>query len=342
MSAAAPTVLITGASGFVGSHLVDTFRARGWAVRAQVRASSSRRWLTQPDGAPWPGVTLIDGDITDPASLPAAVRGADVVIHCAGLIEHRDVPRLERINHGGSVHVAQAVREAIAAGEGPRRVVYISSLAVSGASLDGRPREEADPPRPLNDYGRTKLAGERVCLELRDICQAVAIRPPAIYGPRDVAFLAMVRLLRLHVRPVTGVMGPRRRISIVHVDDVCEAVWLAATHARADGAYFVSDTLLHPFEQVTATIADALGTWTLPVPLVPAVVRAAWQVSAAWRKMSARDGLVTREQAEQLLAGEWIVSTARLERELGFVPRRTLATGWRETIGWYRQEGWIQ
>lgn len=342
MSEASPVVLITGASGFVGSHLVDTFRARGFTVRAQVRARSSRRWLTQGDGAPLPGVTLVDGDITEPASLPAAVRGADVVVHCAGLVDHRDGPQLARINHHGSENLAHAVREAIAAGDGPRRLVNVSSLAVSGASVDGAPRREDDEPRPINEYGRTKLAGERACLALRDLCQVASIRPPAIYGPRDVAFLAMIRLLQLHLRPVTGVLGPRRRISIAHVADVCEAVWLGATHPAADGAYFVSDTVLHPFEDVTGALAEALGVWTLAMPLVPFVVSGAWRVSSVWERLTGRTGLVTREQAEQLLAGEWIVSTDRLVRELGFAPQRTLAGGWRETIDWYRGEGWIR
>ncbi len=342
MSAAAPVVLITGASGFVGSHVADTFRMRGYAVRAQVRARSSRRWLTDTAGAPLPGVTLVDGDVTDAASLPAAVRGTDVVVHCAGLVDHRDGPQLAAVNAGGSENVARAVREAIAAGVGPRRLVYVSTLAVSGASTDGRPRDESDAPRPINEYGRTKLAGERACFALRDVCQVASIRPPAIYGPRDVAFLAMIRLLRAHMRPVTGIAGPARRISIAHVADVCEAIWLAATHPAADGAYFVSDTVLHRFEDVTAAIADALGVWTLPMPLVPAVIAAAWRVSAAWERLTGRTGIVTREQAEQLLAGEWIVSTDRLTRELGFTPQRTLAAGWRETLDWYRTEGWMR
>jgi nucleoside-diphosphate-sugar epimerase len=335
-------VLITGASGFLGSHLVDTFRMRGWRVRALVRARSPRRWLTDASGAPHANVTLVEGDVTAPASLPDAVRGVDVVVHNAGVIDARDEVEYARVNAEGSAHVARAVRDARAAGEGPRRLVYISSLAVAGATRSGTPRCEDDAPAPISAYGRSKLAGECACFDLAGDAEVVSIRPPAIYGPRDVAFLSLVRLIASHVQPVSGPFGRRMRVNVAHVGDVAEAVWLASVQPAAAGrVYFVNDGVMHAFEDVSAAIRDALGTWAVPLPLTPLVLRSVRLVSAAWTALTGRDGLLSGGQAQQLLAGDWIANIERLRRELGFVPRHALRPGWIETIAWYRSAGWL-
>lgn len=333
----APIALVTGASGFLGSHIVDTFRTRGYRVRALVRRTSPRRWLVDAHDVPLPGVTLVEGGVTEPESVRDAVQGADVVVHCAGVLDAPSQDAFDTVNVEGSVHVARAASAARV-----RRLVYISSQAVAGATRSGAPRTEDDAPAPISPYGRSKLAGEVACFTHAGGVEVVSIRPPSIYGPRDEAFLRMVRLIRSHLQPVTGVLGPERRISIVHVDDVCAAVWLGATHSRAPGrAYFVTDGVYHPLENITSAIRDALGTWTIPLPVIAPIVYTARFLSRTWTALAGTDGLVTEGQAQQLLAGEWIVSTERLQRELGYAPSRALGPAWKDTIAWYRRVGWI-
>lgn len=332
-----PIALVTGASGFLGSHLVDAFRTRGYNVRALVRRTSPRRWLVDAADAPLPGVSLVEGSVTEPASLREAVRDADVVVHCAGVLDAPSQEAFDRVNVEGSAHVARAAAEARV-----RRLVYISSQAVAGATRTGAPRIEDEPPAPISPYGRSKLAGEQACFAQATGVEVVSIRPPSIYGPRDQAFLRMVRLVASHLQPVSGFLGPERRISIVHVDDVCAAVWLGATHARAPGrAYYVTDGVYHPLQDITSAIRAAVDTWTIPLPLIAPVVLTARALSRAWTAVAGTDGLVTAGQAQQLLAGEWIVSCERLQRELGYAPSRALVPGWAETIAWYRRVGWI-
>ncbi len=229
MPAETGRVLITGGTGFVGSHVVDVALERGYQVRCTVRAHSRLRWL---EGKP---VELTQADLRA-GDVAAAVQGVDAVIHCAGLTRgSRDA--LFAANHGGTM----ALLDACLRQREPPRFVLCSSQAAAGPGTLQRPRHEDDPPEPTSDYGHSKLAAEREVGSRADRLETVVLRPGAVYGPRDEDTLTYFRMA---ARGLLVVPGWRRRlIQLVHARDVARVLVDAVGTARGVGnAYFTSRT----------------------------------------------------------------------------------------------------
>ena len=168
-------VLVTGATGFIGSHLAERLLADGHRVRCLVRRTANRRWLGDPR------LELADGSITEPSSLPAAVAGIDIIFHVAGLTAARSREEFFRGNHDGTKNMLEA---AARAGK-PLRFVHVSSQAAAGPSPTATPIDESFPCRPITAYGESKRAAEEEVLKYADQFPITIVRPPAVYGPRD-------------------------------------------------------------------------------------------------------------------------------------------------------------
>jgi len=187
--------LVTGASGFVGGHLVEALVAGGYRVRCLVRPQSDRRWLDSL------GVTYAAGTVEDVAALRRAVDGVDVVYHLAALTTTPREADYERVNYGGVLRLVEAMAAR------PVRLVFCSSLAAGGPARAGRPVTEADAPAPIGPYGESKLRAEQVVLS--GGLPAVVVRPSAVYGPRERDILAAFRLA---ARGLAIRTGPRGRV----------------------------------------------------------------------------------------------------------------------------------
>ena len=214
-----PIALVTGATGFVGSHLVDALRARDVAVRALVRPTSDVRRL----GAS--GTEVVAPDFEDAAAVAAALERVRVVYHLAAATRAHDEAAYRRANVG----TTRVLMNAAATLPQPPRVVVLGSLAAVGPSFDGRPVAEDAPPRPLTAYGRTKLEAERVALA-SPVVPVVVLRAPAVYGPRDRDLFTFFRLAALGIMPVPA--GPDRAIQLIHVRDLVEALLRAGESDR--------------------------------------------------------------------------------------------------------------
>jgi NADH dehydrogenase len=254
------TVAVTGASGFLGGHLCRTFLAREWAVRALVR---------RPDAATLPaGVTIARLDLPEHVD-PAALAGADALVHAAWATRETDDARAERQNVGGTRVLLEAARAA-----GVRQIVFVSSVAA-----------DADAP---NAYGRSKAAAERL-LDVRDL----VVRPGTILARGGGGIFGLMRdlMAKVHVVPLFG--GGRQPLQTVHVDDVSEAV-ARALERGVTGAVNVAEPDPLSFRDVLKLAAARMGTRCLfvPLPFAPAL--------AAVRAME-RLGLPTPLRSESLL-----------------------------------------
>ena len=250
----APLALVTGASGFVGSHIVDELLRRGARVRCLLRGTSSRRWL---EGKP---VEYAEGDVRHAEGLDAAVAGADWIVHAAGLTNARDAAEFHRANVSGTELILDA---ALRARPAPRRFLYISSQAAAGPSRDGAPVTEDLTPRPVSAYGNSKLGGETVVMRAAGRLPVTAIRPPTVYGPREKALLKYFRAVKHHVRPY---LGGARSFSVVYAEDHARAVWAALTQEAAVGQiYFVGGPDVTSYEEMGDAIARAQNDDEVPV-----------------------------------------------------------------------------
>ena len=327
-SAAQRTVLLTGATGFVGSHALNALRAQGFPVRALVRSVARGERL----GA---GVELVRGSLEDEDALRAAARGADVVIHIAALTRARSAADFHRANEEGT---AAVVRAALDAEPRPRRFVYLSSLAAAGPSADGGVGPD-DTPRPLTAYGRSKLAGERIARSAGGELEVVILRAPAVYGPRDRDLYSFFRLAARGILPVPT--GPARPLQLIHVEDLAEALVLAAAVQRAEGIVHVAEPRAYAWADVARMVAAAVGrrAWMVPVPGM--VLHAAARVSEIAARASGQPTVFDRDKARELLAPGWLCETESARRVLGFQTRIPLEQGLRATAQWYREEGWL-
>ena len=326
-----PRALVTGASGFVGSHLVGLLVERGWKVRCLVRGTSSLRWV------PRDSVELVEGDVGDSTprgvtALRDAAAGVTNVFHLAAVTSTPRDSVYRRVNVDGTERLMDAVRDSAP----DSHVVFCSSLSAAGPARGGHPVREGDPASPVSAYGRSKLAAERV-MESSDLRHAV-IRPPVVYGPREVDVLAGFRAA---ARGIAVRSGPRgQRLSFVHVADLVDGMVLAAER-QATGVYYMSDGAIHRWEEVIAGIGEAVGRAPRIVE-VPAVVlgTVAW-ANRAVANLTGRKPLLTPDRARELRAQDWSCDDGLARNELGYRSRVELVAGLRETALWYREQGWL-
>ena len=328
--------VITGSSGFIGSHLVEALLARGHTVRALVREDT-------PAPALDARVQRSVVDLLDDRSVREADvwEGATHVYHLAGVTKRRT---LAQFRAGNVLPTANLLAAAVArAGASPPHVVIVSSQAAAGpAPALERPVREDDRPRPIEGYGRSKLEAETVAHLHEDRLPITIVRPAAVYGPRDRDFL---RVFRLAARSVALHAVPRdNAFSIVHVSDVVAALLAAAEHPAAAGrTYFVANqapTTWRALYDEIARAASARRTLELQLPLAAlAVAGAAGDVVNAltgWHTLA--NGNKTRLARPRW----WVCDASRARGELGWSASVPLQQGVRETYLWYLEAGWMR
>jgi dihydroflavonol-4-reductase len=318
-------VLVTGATGFVGGHLVEALVARGDQVRCLVRPRSDRQRLP-------PSIELVPGSIDDESALGRAVTGVNVVYHLAAVTSAADPTDYDRVNRAGVERVLAALMA-----HAPRgRLVFCSSLAAAGPTREGRPLTETDPPAPIGPYGVSKANAERAIAA--SAVESVIVRPPAVYGPRDRDVLAAFKLAAHGIAIRTG--PARQRLAFIHVEDLVRGLIQAGRAPGARGVYYVNGAN-HEWEEIMAAIGRAVGRNPHVVAVPPSVVAAAGRVSRGWARVTGRKPLLTPERARDLVQPDWTCDDGRARRELGYAPRVALVEGMQATADWYRAEGWL-
>ncbi len=324
-------ILLTGATGFVGSHILDSLRGRGLATAVLVRPTSNQQFIS----AHLPHVELRLGSIGEPESLRKAMAGITHVIHCAGVTKAVRLDEFYDANQNGTRNVVSAVN---AQAGRVQRIVYVSSQAAAGPGLRDKPAREEDPPQPLSDYGKSKLAGE---LEIKEHCRAehVILRPPTVYGPRDVELLRLFWAVKRHLRPN---LGSAKALSVVFVKDLAEAVVTCLTHAAAVGrTYFVAAREIATPRMVAVEVAAQMQAWTLPLPLPTALLGPLCLAQELVSRLTGKPDVLSLQKFAELRAPGWVCSPERLERETGCTCSTTLRQGIGETLSWYREQRWL-
>ena len=334
-------VLVTGASGFIGRHLVQRLIERGGRVSCLVRATSRLDELRSA------GAQLITGDVTDRAGMGSALEAsqAGVVFHLAGLVKALGPDDFARVNAGG----VESVAAACARRADPPVMVVVSSLAAAGPSAVGQPRVESDSPTPVSAYGRSKLAGEQAAAKYAARVPISLVRPPIVFGPGDRGVLEMFRPIArwgIHVVPGRG----ECRYSLIHVADLVEGLLLAAEKGErlhpsgtpGQGVYFVAAEDDPTYAELGAAMATALEKRRATVVHMPRpLMRLVGLCGDAMGRIRRRPGWVNSDKIAEALAESWTCSSVKARTHLGWSPAAALAERLRETAQWYRQAGWL-
>jgi nucleoside-diphosphate-sugar epimerase len=325
-------VLLTGANGFVGSHILDSLWRKSIPAAILLRPGAGTGFIKEHI----PHVEVRTGSIDDAKSLEAALHDVTHVLHGAGRTKALHPAEYFETNQFGTRRVVEAVNRR---GGQIQRLVHISSLAAGGPAIPGRPVVEEDPPRPVSPYGESKLAGER---EITSGCKTdfVILRPPAVYGPRDGEFLRLFQATKAHLSPRFG--GGKQLLSLVFVRDLAEAAVECLTCPLTTPRVFYAACR----EIVTALdlareIARQMQTWTIPLSLP---TQALWPVCCLQEFVSNATGkanVLNRAKYAELREPAWVCDPSRFARELGITCPTQLHEGVRETLLWYRAKKWL-
>ncbi len=325
--------LVTGATGFIGSHLADILLEKGYDVRCLVRKTSSLQWLEGKN------VTRVEGSLDKPETLIEAVRDADIIFHVAGLTSARNAEEFMRGNRDATRNILQ-----IAERYAPniQRFAHVSSQAVCGpASSPQNPTTEEMPCLPITTYGKTKLAAEEVVHSFASKLPITIVRPPAVYGQRDTAVLTVFQTVAKGIVPLIGF--DKKLVSFAHGLDVARGVIESAESKNTIGqTYFVSSDEFYTWEQINEVIMQALGkSFAFNIRLPHSLVFAIAGVVGAFGKLSSKPPVLNYEKGRDITRSFWICSTAKAHRDFGYQQKISLEDGIRQTIDWYKFNKWL-
>ncbi len=337
-------VLVTGGSGFIGTHLLSALAGRGDEITCLVRPGARLEHLSAH------GARLVWGDVTDRHTLRAAVAGQEVVYHVAGCTAVMSKRQFDLVNTEGMRNIAAVCAVQVR----PPVLVLVSSLAVAGPALDGRQKTESDLPAPVSHYGRSKLAGELAAGEYAGRVPTTIVRPPIVLGEHDRAGLPLFRAIArwgIHMSPGRG----RHKFSLIHAADLSQLLVLAAERGRrlpdgnptsaslGQGIYYAACGEEPTYAELGRMVGEALGrrrvrVWPAPAPLV-------WGVAAAGEaaaKIARRPMVLNLDKAREIAAGSWLCSARTAAEQLGFKPAAPLLERLHQTADWYRRKGWLR
>jgi nucleoside-diphosphate-sugar epimerase len=319
--------LVTGATGFVGSHLVEALQRSGAAVTALARSSVKASALAAQ------GVRVIPGDLHDMGALENAARDQDVIYHVAGVVAARGEAEFLWANRDGTRNVTAAAERS-----GKPRLVLVSSLAAGGPAPRGTPLTGREPPKPVTAYGRSKFAAEQI-VRSSSIPWSI-VRPPIVYGPRDREVLKIFRLARLGIAPVFG--DGSQELSAVHAADLAKALIAAGTsQSTVGGTYNACHPEVFTSRELGRAVGVAMGRPVRTVRIPAFVGRALLSVTEASARITRKATILTTDKANEFFQPAWTGDPAPLSRDSGWHAIYDLRTGLADTYQWYRKAGWL-
>ena len=332
-------ILITGASGFIGSFIVEEALRRGFETWAGVRASSSHAYLQDAR------IHFINLDFSSEDKLVEALRDHDFdyIVHAAGITKAMRKDDFMRVNYEGTRNFVNAI---LKVGMPLKRFIYMSSLSIFGAIKERQPYqeiEESDLPKPNTAYGRSKLKAEQFLDSLNTADSSfpyVILRPTGVYGPREKDYYLMAKSIKAHSDFAVGFR--RQDITFVYVRDVVQAVFLALDHGQTGRKYFLSDGQVYQSSTFSDLIRRELGSpwWiriTAPVWLLRVVTFCGEHIGRLTGNISA----LNNDKYHILRQRNWRCDIQPAVDELGYHPQYQLPEGVKETISWYKQQGWL-
>lgn len=328
-------ILITGASGFIGSFIVEEALSRDLEVWAAVRGTSSREWLQDER------IHFLELNLSSEEQLTDQLREHqfDYVVHAAGVTKCLHREDFHRINTEGTRHLANAL---IATQTGLRKFVYLSSLSIFGAIREQQPYQpirDTDQPQPNTAYGRSKLEAEHF-LDGLDGFPCVTLRPTGVYGPREKDYFLMAKSIKSHVDFAVGYK--QQDITFVYVKDVVQAVFLALEHGQAGRHYFLSDGEVYQSATFSNLIIREMGNpWCLRIKAPIWVLRVITFLGEHVSRLTGNITALNNDKYHILKQRNWRCDISPAREELGYEPQYQLERGVGETIAWYKEHHWL-
>jgi nucleoside-diphosphate-sugar epimerase len=329
--AGALRALVTGANGFIGSHLVEKLVQSKTEVRCLVRRTSDLCWLRNLPAE------IAYGDCVDRGSLPSAVAGMDCVYHLAGATRAKREGDFFAINAGGTENL---VRACVDHNPKMKKFVYLSSQAASGPGVGERMKLESDPSSPISSYGKSKRIGEEAALEEGSHFPVTVLRPSTVYGPRDRGLLSFLKLISKRTK--FSVLGVTQWISMCFVSDLVDSLVKAGRSGAGDGEiFFISDGQRYRMEEIGDAFSAAMGTKAFRLRIPGHLVRGIGAISEAVSRFMDQPCLLTRGKAKEMVQKNWTCDITIAKNMLEYSPTTDLIQGTEITVEWYRKNNWL-
>ena len=337
-------ILVTGASGFIGSFIVEEALRRGMETWAAVRGSSKRDFLQDER------IHFIELNLSSQEQLEEQLHDHqfDYVVHAAGVTKCLNSQDFYKINTEGTKNLVRAL---INLKMPLKRFVYISSLSIFGAIREQQPYKEileSDTPQPNTDYGRSKLQAEQWLIansqQLIANSQSpfpyVILRPTGVYGPRERDYFMMAKSIKQHTDFAVGFQ--RQDITFVYVLDVVQAVFLACEKGQTGRKYFLSDGQVYQSATFSNLIRKELGNpWWIRITAPIWLLRVITFFGDKWGHITGKISALNNDKYNIMKQRNWRCDIEPARRELGYEPHYTLAEGVPLTIKWYKENGWL-
>ncbi len=323
--------LITGASGFIGSHLADALLQKGFKVRALLRPSSNLEWLQGLR------VEKAIGELRQ-GSLPAGLfQDVQYVFHLAGAIEASSKAEYFKINAEGTRVLLEAVRQ----NPSIKKFILISSQAAGGPSAGIKAVKEEDPPHPVSHYGASKLQAEKFTLEYKDKFPVVILRPPTIYGPRDRRVFAAFKMMNHGF--ALAVSSTPKWVTLCYIDDLIEAIQEAAFQTQESGRIY-NVAGVKPFEwcEFIEGLHRAMDRPYRLFRLPKSLLFLIGLGGEIYTRVSGRQSVFTWQRVKEFVQNSWVMDGKRIQEELGWREKKSLEERISFTASWYRQAGWLK
>jgi nucleoside-diphosphate-sugar epimerase len=318
-------VLVTGATGFIGSFLVEALCKKGYEVTCLVRKTSNLKWLSHLR------LQYLQANLDDTDSYAEKLGEFEYIFHLAGLTK---ADSARDFYHANAECTQKLVTAAAEMSPALRRFLHVSSLAAAGPSIDGRPLIEDAPCGPISEYGKSKLEGEKAVLACKGILPVTIVRPPAVYGPRDTDFFLVFKAVQNRLFPYWG----KSSYSLIYVEDLVQGMILAAEKEEAaEKVYYLADSSIYTNDDILTAISLTLGRKAyrlrLPRSILPALAILLQKIQ--------KKGIINPDKIQEIRYPHWTCNPARAMKELGFHTETPLGEGFKKTADWYRKEKWL-
>ena len=326
-------ILITGATGFVGSHVADILSSKGYDIRCIVRKTSNLRWVENKN------YELMEASLNDADSLVEAVKGVDYVYHIAGLISAKNLEGYMKGNRDATRNLLNVVKK-----HSPniKRFLYMSSQTASGPakSLD-KPIDETMPCNPITSYGKSKKAGEEVAKEYMKDLPITIVRAPAVYGPRDTATFSIFKAVKSGLGTFIGFKP--KYVSLIHSKDLASGIIQATESDNTIGeTYFISSEEFYTWDKLIPLMAKIMNKkHIIKLRLPHSIVLAAGAVTELFGKFSSKPPVFNYEKGIDFIQDYWICSVNKAKSDFNYKQNISVEAGFEDTINWYKQNKWF-
>jgi len=325
------TAVVTGATGFIGSHLVDFLIEHGCAVHVLIRETSDLKWLNTSEL-----VKVHIADLTQNPLIPC-LKEADYLFHCAGLTKAKTREDFFR----GNVYSSELLYErCLEIGVNLKAIIHLSSLAAVGPSIQGEPVQEKTPCKPVTFYGESKLAGEKIALKYASSLPIIVIRPPVVYGPREKNFFIYLKVLSKGWNIKIGAV--KRELSLIYVADIVRAMIKAAVCFPAkEKIYFVTDGESHVWNDISDSAMRILDVRSRTLVIPEILLSFISRISEVLTWFSSKPTLFDRQRVIDICQTSWVASSDAFFESYAFRPKYNLAKGLEETVNWCKKNSWL-